>query len=220
MEVISYIALIVVVIALVVLGVVGALELSQYYFKWEVKITDTDKYLKTNGFLSEFSIFPESLDGITGVNEYHYYDGGIGTGKEVFLEIVYSPEEFEEEIKRIESTVGEKSGKGVKYDDAKLFGFKTYISIYHYGAGGEQYEYACVDEENKKIVYVYLEWRSIEYIGFDHRYLPLEYASSYGNKDGLSFDMYGTYEKDVWYDQIGAVERMKFIVLKPSQLSI
>ena len=47
-------------------------------------------------------------------------------------------------------------------------------------------------------------------------YLPLEYASSYGNKDGLSFDMYGSYEKDVWYDQIGAVERMKFIVLKPS----
>ena len=92
MEVISYIALIVVVIALVVLGVVGALELSQHYFKWEVKITDIDKYLKTNGFLSEFSIFPESLDGITGVNEYHYYDGGNSTGQEIFLEIVYSPE--------------------------------------------------------------------------------------------------------------------------------
>ena len=215
MEVISYIVLIVVVIALVVLGVVGALELSQYYFKWEVKITDIDKYLKTDGFLSEFSIFPESLDGLTGVNEYHYYDGGTGTGQEIFLEIVYSPEEFEEEIQRIESTACEKSGKSVKYD-AKLFGFKTYISIYNYGVS-EQYEYACVDEENKKIVYVYLEWRNIENIGFDQRYLPLEYASSYGNQDGLSFNMYGSYEKDVWDDQATmATEPRSLVILAPA----
>ena len=74
-----------------------------------------------------------------------------------------------------------------------------------------------MSEENKKIVYVYLEWRSIENIGFDQMYLPLEYASSYGNKDGLSFNMYGSYEKDVWDDQATmATEHRSLVILAPA----
>ena len=167
-----------------------------YSFKIETKINDIDKYLKTNGFVSKFSIFPDSVEDLDGVEQYHYYDGLLANGEEIFLEIVYSSEDFKEERKRIESTVSLYSGKSVKFDNKKLFNFKTYVSIYN---DQGKYEYACLDEESSRIVYISLRRRNVESVGFDPQFLPLEYCYLYESEDTLKFNMYEKHE-DVWLE--------------------
>lgn len=155
-----------------------------------IEINDMDRYLETDGHLSNFCIFPVK-DEITGeVIEYHYraernvWDGWFED--EVYLEVVYSEENFAAEIERFKSIVFEAETTEPLYiieDDAYLFNYTTYISVYNFRG---RYEYACVDPTDFRIVYITLDWVPAERITFDNKYLPKTY---YENEGAFEYDI-------------------------------
>lgn len=169
-----------------------------------IRITNPDKYLETDGFISYFSIFPNKAEIKGDIIDYHYFDYQLKDGDEIYLEVTYTRDSFDEEILRLEAvkyfSEKFKYENAVKKDDCILFNYITYISIYNYNG---RYEYACVDPNSYRIVYITLDEMSLERISFDEMYLPktyyihdLNYADD--NIDPYYFDMY---EENVecWY---------------------
>ena len=190
-RVISFI-LIITIILLVFFGIKIPLNISN--MRW---------YLCTDSYLSDFDIFPEK-DSINGeVVEYHYRtsDLSVNAGQEIYLEVVYSTETFEEEISRLENVrhIGSKFNyeNTVRKDNKNLFNFVTYIGTYNYYG---QYEYACVDYDELRITYILLRDMKIEDISFDSIYLPKTY---YINKENFSY--YDDYNTDPYFFDMYAV---------------
>lgn len=165
-----------------------------------IEINDMDRYLETDGRLSSFCIFP-AKDEITGeVIEYHYraernvWDGWFED--EVYLEVVYSEENFAAEIERFKSIVFGGTETTVPLyiieDDAYLFNYTTYISTYNFLG---RYEYACVDPTDFRIVYITLDWVPAERITFDNKYLPKTY---YEDESAFEYDI-DPYCYDIYY---------------------
>ena len=171
-RVISFILIITII--LLVLFIV-AIPLALVTFK----VTSMDKYLWTDGFVSHFSIFPKKSDINGDVVDYHYVDYHLRGGTEIYLEILYSPENFKEEISRLENVryINSNYEHTIIKDNKNLFNFITYISTYNYDGYDKQYEYACVDYDELRITYIVLRDMKIEDISFDSIYPPFSYYS-------------------------------------------
>lgn len=160
------------------------------------KITDKSQYLQIeNSSLPDFMIFPDNLSNISADSEYYHADYKYSDGIEVYLNATYEKNEFEKEVSRIEQISYKMQSshepKTVIKDNAELFNYVTYITMFNFNG---VYEYACVDYENNRIIYIALYAMSYEGISFDKIYLPKNYEDIKNEdiKDEFSYNMYNT----------------------------
>lgn len=169
---------------LLLLVIASIVLISLIFIPIQIEIDDMDKYLKTDGRVTDFCIFP-AKDEIAGeVIDYHYRTNLFGS-HEIYLEVVYSEESFENEIKRLDNLTYAvyENTFSLKKDNANLFNYTTYISVYNYHG---LYEYVCIDEIDFRIVYITLEYVPADRIAFNNKYLPKTY---YENEDAYGQDI-------------------------------
>lgn len=146
-----------------------------------IHITNINKYLKTDGQTSSFCIFPDEIEDSYIVNKYFYNSYGIVDGQEIMLDVTFTQEDFDKEIERLENErlqwKNSSKVKDVVSDkECLLFYYPTYVSIFN---DRLNYEYACVDEENNRIVYVFLSCMSHYKVSIPDEFLPKEYKEKY-----------------------------------------
>ena len=162
--------------------------------------TDTDNYLEIeHSALPEFLVFPPELNNSKEVNEYFHADHKYSDGIEIYLSVHYDEKEFMDEINRIEQITyamhSTHTPKGVVKDDGQLFNYTTYITVYNQNG---VFEYACVDVENRNIVYIALYAMTYDGISFDKKYLPKDYEEIKlnNNVSNYHYNMYNTHPWD------------------------
>ena len=188
----------VVVFVLAVLAIFGLLTTM---FHWNVSETGTlSEYSKSNiistynrDLDSNLSIFPD--ENIV-TNENSNYIARISTGifdtdSVIILESEFSSEQFDSEKERLENlqmtirSGGEEYTNKVCYD-SDSYNYPAYITIDGFA---DTYEYALIDDTNRRIIYVYLAYPEIETFEWKD-YLKID-LSSYNNGDNTS--MYSMY---------------------------
>lgn len=171
-----------------------------FAFTYVIRITDTQKYLKTDGFLSEFILFPENLENIEEIVDYHYFDYQLRDGREVVLIAKYNESSYYEEIDRLENIYFdvENSYSGPKYImkdfENVLFNKPTYVTTY---IPGRTYEYACIDDATYTISYFFIEFMSKERVSVSSEFLPKIYTDDNELYSRYCYDIYMilTYEE-------------------------
>lgn len=171
-----------------------------FAFTYVIRITDTQKYLKTDGFLSEFILFPENLENIEEIVDYHYFDYQLRDGREVVLIAKYKESSYYEEIDRLENIYFdvENSYSGPKYImkdfENVLFNKPTYVTTY---IPGRTYEYACIDDATYTISYFFIEFMSKERVSVSSEFLPKIYTDDNELYSRYCYDIYMilTYEE-------------------------
>lgn len=193
----------VIMFSLLILSLIGAFLFA---FFGTIKIDNTDKYLKTDGFLSEFILFPETLEKIDEIVDYHYIDYQLRDGQEVVLIAKYSESSYYEEIDRLENIYFdvENSYSGPKYImkdfENVLFNKPTYVTIY---IPGRTYEYACIDDSTYTISYLFIEFMSKERVSVSSEFLPKIYTDDNELYSRYCYDIYMilTYEECEEYNR-------------------
>ncbi len=109
-------------------------------------------------------LFPETLSENATEVEYCYYSHPmfLDSGYEIYLDATYPKMEFDAEVQRLKEiscTVtlnqkGESVTNRVQYVEGQC-PYPAYVTICDYGG---VYEYALVDEENCRIIYVYMQY--------------------------------------------------------------
>ena len=171
-----------------------------FAFTYVIRITDTSKYLKTDGKLSEFILFPHTLENIDEIVEYHYIDYQLRDGREVVLIAKYNQTSYYEEINRLENIYFniENSYSGPKYImkdfDNVLFNKPTYVTTY---IPDRTYEYACIDDSTYTISYFFIEFMSKERVSVKSDFLPKIYTDDNELYSQYCYDIYMilTYEE-------------------------
>ncbi len=128
---------------------------------------------------SHFFLFPDDLDKTEEANFwYEYKTGLLDTDGSFFLTADYSDEEFANEIKRISEvtcTVNddvEDHTQAVRYDE-QMYNYPAYIAIDGYT---HNYEYALIDEDNDRIIYVLLGYPDYKELSEYKEYLKVDPA--------------------------------------------
>ena|GEM_PF-5763951 len=187
-----------IVVLVIALLILSSIWIYQHVFL--LQVTDINKYLQTDGVKSLYYVFPAEITPAMQVNEYHYYDYRLKDGCEIILDATYNKDDFENEIKRIESIKCTTSTyhveKSVKKDNGILFSYETYISKYDdYG----KYEYAVVDYNNFRIIYVFLDCITKERVSVPPEYLPRIYNTNLEREHDPTYDLYSDHH-DIWYE--------------------
>ena len=185
--------------------VLGVLLLLAFYVFCSDTPCEYDTYDKAfwrEATLSNAYVFPEK-DEINGeIIDFHYKSFLASSEPEIYLEVVYTEENFNAEIERLENiSYVDREGKNhtITKDESYLFNYTTYIAVYN---SSYTYEYACVDPTNYRIVYICIRYRYVEEITFDHKYLPKTYYYSKDmdldseNPDPYHFYLYGSTKED------------------------
>lgn len=143
---------------------------------------------------SHFFLFPDDLDKTEDANFwYEYKTGLLDTDGSFFLTADYSEEEFANEIKRISEvtcTVNddvEDHTQAVRYDE-QMYNYPAYIAIDGYT---HNYEYALIDEDNGRIIYVLLGYPDYKELSKYKDYLKVD-PTEYDIK-GSSLDRFCIY---------------------------
>lgn len=177
-----------------------------FAFTYVIRITDTSKYLKTDGKLSEFILFPQTLENIDEIVEYHYIDYQLRDGQEVVLIAKYNQTSYYEEIQRIEKLCYQSSKfksdtKYIMKDfDNVLFNKPTYVTTY---IPDRTYEYACIDDSTFTISYFFIEFMSKERVSVKSEFLPKIYTDDNELYSQYCYDVYklSEYEEySIWLD--------------------
>lgn len=108
---------------------------------------------------SHFFLFPDDLRDVEDAEFwYEYKTGLLDTDGSFFLTAVYSDDNFADEIERISEITctvndgNEDVTQSVIYDE-EMYNYPAYIAIDGYT---HNYEYALIDEDNNRIIYVLL----------------------------------------------------------------
>lgn len=138
-------------------------------------------------------------DGSIKVENYYYSckEAFLTNEYQLFAEISMSREDYLKEVERLENIkikyVGNqeeyKDMVNTSYIDEENFNYKAIVTIY--SDFGNNYEYALLDENNNRIIYVYLQSVGTNDIKFDKEYLPIskqqdkepDYAENEEDKD-------------------------------------
>lgn len=177
-----------------------------FAFTYVIRITDTSKYLKTDGKLSEFILFPQTLENIDEIVEYHYIDYQLRDGREVVLIAKYNQTSYYEEIQRIEKLsykiANSKSEPKYIMKDFNniLFNKPTYVTTY---IPGRTYEYACIDDSTYTVSYFFIEFMSKERVSISGDFLPKIYIDDNELYSQYCYDIYKhtiSDEYSIWLD--------------------
>lgn len=179
-------------------------------------ITDINEYGNfppehSSMYIEDRIIFPESLENVKEAKEYKFAYDDIWLGRtQLFLDVIYDDENFQKEIERLtnfEYSWGTTKNKFLFDKKMKLFNYPTYIAIYR----GERYSYASIIEEEKRIVYVFLEEpfydSTREEILVPKIFLPKEYQFIHSGYDYKISYHIGTDYSEVLKDYFESIER-------------
>ena len=142
---------------------------------------------------SSLAIFPDAETVAASKAEYTavLHTGLFGTDGEIVLECTYDNELFEQESQRLAGlsmtiASGEESHVNTVLYDTTSYNYPAYITIDGFG---HTYEYALMDEENRRIVYVYLAYPDEE-TKVDECYLKRDTAVYDETDTNNRFSMY------------------------------
>ena len=158
---------------------------------------DKEYYIKKYGsdLDSNLSIFPNDINSLDSKFSSKLKTGLFDTDGYILLTINYDKEKYDKEIERlsklnmiIKETCYSNSKSitnYVKYDD-KSYEYPAYITIDGFS---NKYEYALLDKNNLKIIYIYLSYPNINDINYN-KYLKKD-KSYYSNSNSLNlYSMY------------------------------
>lgn len=146
-----------------------------------------------------FYVFPDSIPDSAFAQDtqpdfyFSYQDTWDDPTCEVYLKCTYSPEDYEAELKRIQSIEKpyETLNKGILYDDTGRFNYPAYLAIDHHDYA---YEYA-LDIGDNSIVYVYTAYKTKlkKLKQIPEEYLPSDFEESLDLEHG-SYWATGNYD--------------------------
>ncbi len=146
--------------------------------------TNSADYCNFEGFpgYSNLEVFPSNPTEISEVADYYYFcmDTFMDPTCKVFMECSFdNVEQFQAECNRLSQiSVDNNTEKNeIQYSET-LFKYPAYIAMYDWSSC---YEYALILEEQKKIVYVFLQGQTQK---VDKSYMPLS------NNIGNGFSIY------------------------------
>lgn len=126
-----------------------------------------------------FAVFPEVIAEDTEVKEFYfsYQDTWDDPTCEVFLQCIYTEEDYKREMARLENTerVYGEDVKKLQKDNTGRYNFPVYIAIENHNYG---YEYALLSGKNE-ITYIYTAFKERRNIHFEEKYLPSDYGELY-----------------------------------------
>ena len=162
------------------------------YGKWDGHID-----YEREGIESGLYIFPGDISNAVNVDYFYYtaLDSHSISKILIFAEITYSGVDYQVEKERIASLqckigVSEKEqtvSNSIVYSQ-DLFSYPAYVAIY---GSNLSYEYALLDEENSKIIYVYAKLKDLNGI-IPEEYLPIEFIGRdmYANNSWDNINIY------------------------------
>lgn len=129
-------------------------------------------------------VFPKEVDDAV-CNQYVFtYKAGVLDDRcQIFLDCSYNEDDYEAEVSRIIKISG---GEFMQYINSQYttesqivfneewFEHPAYVVTY---VEGKKYEYVMLFENERRIVYVGLQYCPLSTIEFDHDYLPINYAN-------------------------------------------
>lgn len=142
---------------------------------------------------SKLYIFPNEIaNGVT-VNQYYYYcdNASLDNSYKIYLECTYSQNDFAKEAERLSKLQTEYNGETKNIIVANNgFHFPAYVAVYEEKLN--TYEYALVDEENSKIIYIYAQICGLDKEIIDNIYLPVDFKvpSELEDKGWEGFNLY------------------------------
>lgn len=164
-------------LSVIVLAIVISFVSCGYsaYKDYYCDISDYTKIWNLSGFRHGYqgvsTFFPQEVEKLT-VDDYFFrYDQQLplGEGIQLLLKICYEKESFLAELERITSLATECTNQ---FDNQEL--------VYSVRFGDKSFEYACIDEKDQSICYIYLQNIPKSEVEFEHIYLPRNYTE-YGN---------------------------------------
>lgn len=201
--IIVIIAIIFLVVARYMFGVLFILAIAVLdYSKPMDRIEGIENYDKSyleeefsGDMTSHFFLFPDDLkDAEDAEFWYEYKTGLFDTDGSFFLSAVYSDEDFADEIERIsEITCTVNDGveditQTVIYDE-DMYNYPAYIAIDGYT---HNYEYALIDEDDNRIVYVLLGYPDYDELSEYSDYLKSD-PSAYDLENGTTLGRFCIY---------------------------
>lgn len=148
-----------------------------------------------------YKVFPTDLSEVETVNDYYFLFKPIlwvNPDIQIFLSCTYSKDNFESELNRISqltSVIDGYNSKSVKYSES-IFLVPAYYTVF---AMYNSFEYALLDFDTNTIIYVSMQYQSINQIYFDNKYLPQDYLEVYtsAGEHELSYNMYNFTKEDL-----------------------
>ena len=164
--------------------------LYKFFIGSAVIRTSSKDYCNFEGFVghSNLEVFPQNVTEVSKVLDYQYIclDTLMDPTCKIVMECQFEDEErFEAECVRLSQIAAEMDGEknAIEYSEA-LFDYPAYVAIYDWHSC---YEYALILEEEKKIVYVFLEgnWFTVpeEYMPKNTEYTDFSIYSFGGRYD-------------------------------------
>lgn len=128
--------------------------------------------------VSKLSLFPKKDEVRGEIKDYYYHCEGerIYQNYQIYLEVKYDNEAYEEEKERLLSIYNSKTEKGSRYTEEEFVLPGVYSMLYADG-----YEYALMDDSEASIKYIYLQGVSRNELYFDIDYLPKDYGRAGSN---------------------------------------
>ncbi|MBB6713919.1 zf-HC2 domain-containing protein [Clostridium gasigenes] len=138
-------------------------------------------------------VFPEKINNPDKVKSYYYYcdnKGLFDNSYQMYLESEFSEDEFKEEVKRLSEIKVKYEGdeNSIVYNNND-FKYPAYVAIKDKDC---TYEYALVDDENNRVMYVYTRFMYESDIKFDKEYLPKNFMNNASGLNGDSIYRFGT----------------------------
>ena len=138
-------------------------------------------------------VFPEKINNPDKVKSYYYYcdnKGLFDNDYQMYLESEFSEDEFKEEVKRLSEIKVKYEGdeNSIVYNNND-FKYPAYVAIKDKDC---TYEYALVDDENNRVMYVYTRFMYESDIKFDKEYLPKNFMNNASGLNGDSIYRFGT----------------------------
>ncbi len=180
--------------AVLFLGIISA----AVYFAAHKNTTDITKYRQwnTHDLHGKMLIFPQQIEYVDAEKYlYRCSEGILDNDYQIFLKCNYSENMYQAEIQRLSQIKDEYEGHENKvFYDTENFKNPSYVCIYNFDS---TYEYACLDEENFSICYIYLQFVDKNEIKFDKDLLPEQYGS--GGNNGFNIYAYPMEDSDGWF---------------------
>lgn len=144
---------------------------------------------------SHFFLFPDDLNDTEDAEFWYEYKTGLfDTDGSFFLSAVYSDDDFADEIERISEITctvndGEEDITQAVIYDEDMYNYPAYIAIDGYT---HNYEYALIDHDNNRIVYVLLGYPDYDELSEYSDYLKTD-PDAYDLENGTTLERFCIY---------------------------
>lgn len=163
-------------------------------------IEDYGKFEEFKGY-SNLLIFPSQIPPKASNSSYYFKKNSsnlFDDDYQIYLTCQYDQETYKQEVSRL-AAIKQICGEEVQHvwKDEKNFLFPAIVAIYN---NNHCYEYALLDDESKKIYYIFLQFIYKDDVIFDKSLLPYHYVNPDVNseKEGKSIYLFRTPGGD-WY---------------------